>query len=116
MVLLDAFNAADPVSNWVTAGHAMSSLAGKGMSVAAPAGGAWSLYTNWEQDGSRQWKRFWPVNYLIGWSRTRALHPVGTRSRALRKGGPERWRWQRFTPSAIATQHRCRVSSPSPRR
>ena len=58
VVLLDAFNAADPVSNWVTAGRAMSSLAGKGMSVAAPASGAWSLYTNWEQDGSRQWETF----------------------------------------------------------
>ena len=36
----------------------MNTLAGKGISVAAPAGGAWSLYTNWEQDGSRQWETF----------------------------------------------------------
>ena len=57
-VLLDAFNAAPDVSNWVTAGNAMNTLAGKGISVAAPAGGAWSLYTNWEQDGSRQWETF----------------------------------------------------------
>ncbi|MGA5462703.1 alpha/beta hydrolase-fold protein [Mycobacterium sp. NPDC050041] len=56
--LLDAFNAAPDVSNWVTAGNAMSTLAGKGVSVAAPAGGAWSMYTNWEQDGSRQWETF----------------------------------------------------------
>ena len=56
--LLDAFNAAPDVSNWVTAGNAMNTLAGKGISVAAPAGGAWSLYTNWEQDGSRQWETF----------------------------------------------------------
>ena len=58
VVLLDAFNAAPDVSNWVTAGNAMNTLAGKGISVAAPAGGAWSLYTNWEQDGGRQWETF----------------------------------------------------------
>src|SRR3984957_16124830 len=58
VVLLDAFDAAPDVSNWVTAGNAMNTLAGKGISVAAPAGGAWSLYTDWEQDGSRQWETF----------------------------------------------------------
>lgn len=56
--LLDAFNAAPDTSNWVTAGNAMSTLAGKGISVAAPAGGAWSMYTNWEADGSKQWDTF----------------------------------------------------------
>ncbi len=58
VVLLDAFNAGPDVSNWVTAGNAMNTLAGKGISVAAPAGGAWSMYTNWEQDGSKQWETF----------------------------------------------------------
>ena len=56
--LLDAFNAGDTVSNWVTAGNAMNALGGKGISVVAPAGGAYSLYTDWEQDGSNQWKPF----------------------------------------------------------
>jgi len=56
--LLDAFNAGDTVSNWVTAGNAMNTLAGKGISVVAPAGGAYSFYTDWEQDGSRQWETF----------------------------------------------------------
>jgi S-formylglutathione hydrolase FrmB len=56
--LLDAFNAGDPVSNWVTAGNAMNTFAGKGVSVVAPASGAWSLYTNWEQDGGKQWETF----------------------------------------------------------
>src|ERR1700709_2917316 len=56
--LLDAFNAAPDTSNWVTAGNAMSTLAGKGISVAAPAGGAFSMYTNWERDGSKQWDTF----------------------------------------------------------
>jgi S-formylglutathione hydrolase FrmB len=56
--LLDAFNAAPDVSNWVTAGAAFTTLAGKGISVAAPAGGAYSMYTDWEQDGSRQWQTF----------------------------------------------------------
>ena len=46
------------VSNWVTAGNAMNSLAGKGVSVAAPASGAFTLYTNWEADGTRQWETF----------------------------------------------------------
>jgi S-formylglutathione hydrolase FrmB len=36
----------------------MNTLAGKGISVAAPAGGAWSMYTDWEADGSRQWDTF----------------------------------------------------------
>jgi S-formylglutathione hydrolase FrmB len=56
--LLDAFDAAPDVSNWVTAGNAMNSFAGKGVSVVAPASGAWSMYTDWEQDGSRQWETF----------------------------------------------------------
>src|ERR1700752_3864457 len=56
--LLDAFNAAPGVSNWVTAGNAMNTLAGKGISVVAPADGAYSMYTDWEQDGSRQWETF----------------------------------------------------------
>jgi S-formylglutathione hydrolase FrmB len=56
--LLDAFNAGPDVSNWVTAGNAMNTLAGKGISVAAPAGGAYSMYTDWEADGTRQWDTF----------------------------------------------------------
>jgi S-formylglutathione hydrolase FrmB len=56
--LLDAFDAAPDVSNWVTAGNAMNTLAGKGISIVAPAGGAWSMYTDWEADGSRQWDTF----------------------------------------------------------
>jgi S-formylglutathione hydrolase FrmB len=56
--LLDPFDAAPDVSNWVTAGNAMSTLGGKGISVVAPAGGAYSMYTNWEQDGSKQWETF----------------------------------------------------------
>lgn len=58
VVLLDAFNAAPTVSNWVTVGNAMNTLAGSGLSVAAPAGGAYSMYTNWERDGSKQWETF----------------------------------------------------------
>lgn len=56
--LLDAFDAPPDISNWVTAGNAMQTLAGKGISVAAPAGGAYSFYTNWELDRSRQWETF----------------------------------------------------------
>ena len=56
--LLDGFNAGPDVSNWVTAGNGFNTLAGKGISVVAPAGGAYSMYTNWEQDGSKQWESF----------------------------------------------------------
>jgi S-formylglutathione hydrolase FrmB len=79
VVLLDAFNAAPDVSNWVTAGNAMNTLAGKGISVAAPASGAWSLYTDWEQDGGRQWETFLSSE-LPDWPPTRALRQVGTAS------------------------------------
>jgi S-formylglutathione hydrolase FrmB len=56
--MLDPFNGGGDVSTWVTAGNAMNTLAGKGISVVAPAGGAFSMYTNWEQDGSKQWETF----------------------------------------------------------
>jgi len=75
--LLDAFDAAPDVSNWVSAGNAMNTLAGKGISVAAPAGGAWSLYTDWEQDGSKQWETFL-ANELPDWlAANKGLAPGG---------------------------------------
>jgi S-formylglutathione hydrolase FrmB len=75
--LLDAFNAAPDVSNWVTVGNAMNTLAGKGISVVAPAGGAYSMYTNWEQDGSRQWETFL-ASELPDWlSANKGLAPGG---------------------------------------
>jgi len=77
VVLLDAFNAAPDVSNWVTAGNAMNTLGGKGISVAAPASGAWSLYTNWEQDGGRQWETFL-ADELPNWmAANKGLAPSG---------------------------------------
>ncbi|OBG48294.1 hypothetical protein A5664_10240 [Mycolicibacterium fortuitum] len=75
--LLDAFNAAPDVSNWVTAGDAMKTLAGKGISVAAPAGGAWSLYTNWEQDGSKQWESFLATELPNWLAANKGLQPSG---------------------------------------
>ena len=56
--LLDAFDAGNSVSNWVNHGNAMKTLAGKGISVVAPAAGAYSLYTDWEQDPSKRWETF----------------------------------------------------------
>jgi S-formylglutathione hydrolase FrmB len=75
--LLDAFNAAPDVSNWVTAGNAMNTLAGKGVSVAAPAGGAFSLYTNWEQDGSKQWETFLSTELPDWLAANKGLSPTG---------------------------------------
>src|ERR1700758_1746982 len=77
VVLLDAFNAAPDVSNWVTAGNAMGTLSGKGISVAAPAGGAYSMYTNWEQDGSKQWDTFLSTELPDWLAANKGLAPGG---------------------------------------
>jgi S-formylglutathione hydrolase FrmB len=85
--LLDAFNAGDTVSNWVTAGNAMNALGGKGISVVAPAGGAYSLYTDWEQDGSKQWETFLS-NELPNWlSANKGLAPGGHAIVGASQGG-----------------------------
>lgn len=85
--LLDAFDAAPDVSNWVTAGGAMSSLAGKGISAVAPAGGAWSLYTDWEQDGSRQWETFLSSELPAWLTANKGLAPGGHGIVGVAQGG-----------------------------
>jgi S-formylglutathione hydrolase FrmB len=115
--LLDAFNAGDSVSNWVTAGGATSTLAGKGISMVAPAGGAWSMYTDWEQDGSKQWETFLS-NELPNWlAANKGLAPGGhgivgaaqggTAALAMAEFHPDRFRYAGsfsgfLTPSATA--------------
>lgn len=85
--LLDAFNAALDVSNWVTAGNAMTTLGGRGISVVAPAGGAYSMYTNWENDGSKQWDTFLSSE-LPDWLATkRGLAPDGHAAIGASQGG-----------------------------
>jgi S-formylglutathione hydrolase FrmB len=87
VVLLDAFNAAPDVSNWVGAG-AFDTLAGKGIAVVAPAGGAWSMYTDWEQDGSKQWATFL-ANELPDWlAANKGLAPGGHAIVGAAQGGP----------------------------
>lgn len=87
VVLLDAFNAGPDVSNWVTVGNAMSTLAGKGVSVVAPAGGAFTLYTNWEADGTRQWETFL-TDELPNWlAANRGLAPGGHAIVGAAQGG-----------------------------
>lgn len=87
VVLLDAFNAGPDVSNWVTAGNAMASLAGKGVSVVAPAGGAFTLYTNWEADGTRQWETFL-TDELPNWlAANRGIAPGGNAIVGAAQGG-----------------------------
>jgi S-formylglutathione hydrolase FrmB len=85
--LLDAFNAGPDVSNWVTAGNAMNTLAGKGISVAAPAGGAFSMYTNWEQDGSKQWETFLSTELPDWLAANRGLAPGGHAAVGASQGG-----------------------------
>ncbi|UQX11111.1 esterase family protein [Candidatus Mycobacterium methanotrophicum] len=85
--LLDAFNAAPDVSNWVTAGNAMNTLAGKGISVAAPAGGAFSMYTNWEQDGSKQWETFLSTELPDWLAANKGLAPGGHAVVGASQGG-----------------------------
>jgi S-formylglutathione hydrolase FrmB len=87
----------------VTAGNAMTTLAGAGVSVVAPAGGAYSLYTDWEQDGSRQWETFLS-NELPNWlAANKGLAPGGHAIVGASQGGtaaltlaafhPERFRY-----------------------
>lgn len=85
--LLDAFDAAPDVSNWVTAGNAMNTLAGKGISVAAPAGGAYSMYTNWEQDGSKQWETFLSSELPDYLAANKGLAPGGHGAVGASQGG-----------------------------
>lgn len=86
VVLLDAFNAGAETSNWVGAG-AFSALAGKGISVVAPAGGAFSMYTNWEMDGSKQWETFL-ADELPNWlAANRGLAPGGHAIVGAAQGG-----------------------------
>lgn len=85
--LLDAFNAAPDVSNWVTAGNAMNTLGGKGVSVVAPAGGAFSMYTNWEQDGSKQWDTFLSSELPSWLAANKGLAPGGHAAVGASQGG-----------------------------
>ena len=87
VVLLDAFNAAPDVSNWVTVGNAMNAFAGSGLSVAAPASGAYSMYTNWELDGSKQWETFL-ADELPNWlAANKGLAPAGHAIVGAAQGG-----------------------------
>ncbi|TPG36533.1 alpha/beta hydrolase-fold protein [Mycolicibacterium hodleri] len=114
VVLLDAFDGGPDVSNWVGVG-AFNTLASKGISVVAPAGGAWSMYTNWEADGSRQWETFL-ANELPNWlAANKGLAPGGNGIVGAAQGGtasltlaafhPDRYRYAGsmsgfLTPSA----------------
>lgn len=96
--LLDAFDAGDTVSNWVTAGNAMSTLAGKGISVVAPAGGAYSLYTNWEQDGGRQWETFLSSELPDWLAANKGLAPGGHAVVGASQGGTAALTMAEFHP------------------
>jgi S-formylglutathione hydrolase FrmB len=85
--LLDAFNAAPDVSNWATAGNGFNTLAGKGISVVAPAGGAYSMYTNWEQDGSKQWDTFLSQELPDWLAANKGLAPGGHGVVGVSQGG-----------------------------
>jgi S-formylglutathione hydrolase FrmB len=87
VVLLDAFNAAPEVSNWVTVGNAMNTLGGRGISVVAPAGGAFSMYTNWEQDGSKQWETFLSAELPDWLAANKGLAPGGHAIVGAAQGG-----------------------------
>jgi S-formylglutathione hydrolase FrmB len=95
--LLDAFNAGPDVSNWVTAGHAMNTLGGRGVSVVAPAGGAYTMYTDWEQDGSRQWDTFLSHELPDWLAANKGLAPGGHGVVGASQGG--------YGAAALATFH-----------
>ncbi|HEU4361163.1 MAG TPA: alpha/beta hydrolase family protein, partial [Mycobacterium sp.] len=85
--LLDPFDAGPDVSNWVTAGNAMNTLSGRGVSVVAPAGGAYSMYTDWEQDGSKQWETFLSSELPDWLAANRGLAPGGHAVVGASQGG-----------------------------
>lgn len=85
--LLDAFDAAPDVSNWVTAGNAMNTLVGKGISVVSPAGGAWSMYTDWEQDGGQRWETFLSQELPDWLAANKGLAPGGHGVVGVSQGG-----------------------------
>src|SRR3984957_15116736 len=95
--LLDAFDAGPDVSNWVTAGNAMNTMAGKGISVVAPAGGAYSMYTNWENDGSKQWGTFLSSELPDWLAANKGLAPGGHAAVGASQGG--------YAAMALATFH-----------
>ncbi|WP_313673441.1 alpha/beta hydrolase family protein [Mycolicibacterium sp.] len=87
VVMLDAFNAAPDVSNWVKVGNAMGALGGSGLAVAAPAGGAYSMYTNWERDGAKQWETFL-ADELPNWlAANKGIAPGGNAIVGASQGG-----------------------------
>src|SRR6478735_3202555 len=96
--LLDAFNAGPEVSNWVGAG-AFNTLAGKGISVAAPAGGAFSMYTNWEQDGSKQWETFLSSELPDWLAANKGLSPTGHAIVGASQGGTAALSLAEFYPN-----------------
>lgn len=96
--LLDAFNAASDTSNWVTAGNAMNTLGGKGISVVAPAGGAWSLYTDWEQDPSKQWETFLSQELPDWLVANKGLAPAGHGIVGVSQGGTAAMTLAEFHP------------------
>jgi S-formylglutathione hydrolase FrmB len=98
--LLDAFDAGDTVSNWVTSGNAMNTLAGKGISVVAPAGSAYSMYTDWEQDGSKQWETFLSSELPDWLAANKGLAPGGHGIVGASQGG--------YGALALATFHPAR--------
>ncbi len=85
--LLDPFNAGAEVSNWVTVGNAMNTLGGKGVSVVAPAGGAFSMYTNWISDGSKQWETFLATELPDWLAANKGLAPGGHAIVGASQGG-----------------------------
>src|SRR6202022_3201473 len=96
--LLDPFDAGPDVSGWVTAGNAMNTLAGKGISVAAPAGGAYSMYTNWEQDGSKQWETFLSSELPDWLAVNKGLAPGGHGGVGASQGGSAAFALAAFHP------------------
>jgi S-formylglutathione hydrolase FrmB len=71
----------------ITAGNAVGALAGKGVSLVAPAGGAYTLYTDWERDGSKQWSTFLSTELPDWLAANRGLAPGGHAIVGASQGG-----------------------------
>lgn len=110
--LLDAFNAGPDVSNWVTAGNAMNTLAGKGFrwwhrpvvrTACTPTGSRMAASSGTPSC---------PLSCPTGWPLTGAWPPVAMRPLAPLRAVTGRWRWRPSTPTASASLARCRAFVP----
>lgn len=77
--------------------------------MAPSAGGDYSIYTNSERDGTKQWEKFFRASSQTGWLSTRDLLTGGHGVVTLRKVDMRRLRWPPSTRIDFVTRARCTI-------